>query len=89
MNVEASFVSSEARSKGILGFIHSNLTRPMLISSVKGASYYVTFIDDFRKTWIYFMKTKDEVFNHFRAFKAQVNMIGRKIKVLRIDNGGE
>jgi transposase InsO family protein len=36
------------------------------------------------------MKTKDEVFNHFREFKAQVeNMIGRKIKVLRTNNGGE
>jgi hypothetical protein len=36
------------------------------------------------------MKTKDEVFSHFRAFKAQVeNMTGRKIKTLRTDNGGE
>jgi hypothetical protein len=27
-----------------------------------------TFIDDFsRKTWIYFMKTKDEVFNGSRS----------------------
>jgi hypothetical protein len=61
----------------------------MSVASVKGASYYVTFIDDFSsKTWIYFMKTKDEVFSHFREFKAQVeNMTGRKIKVPRIDNG--
>jgi hypothetical protein len=63
----------------------------MSVASVKGASYYVTFIDDFsRKTWIYFMKTKDEVFSHFREFKAQVeNMTRRKIKVLRTNNRGE
>jgi IS30 family transposase len=63
----------------------------MSVASMKGTSYYVTFIDDFSmNTWIYFMKTKDEVFNHFRAFKAQVeDMIGRKIKVLRTDNGGK
>jgi hypothetical protein len=84
-NVKASFPSSETRSKGILDPIHSDVGGPMPIASVKGASYYVTIIDDFsRKTWIYFMKTKDEVFIHFREFKAQVeNMTGRKIKVLR------
>jgi hypothetical protein len=56
-----------------------------------GALYYVTFIDDFsRKTWIFFMKTKDEVFSRFQEFKAQVeNQTGKRIKVLRSDNGGE
>jgi hypothetical protein len=62
-NVKASFPSSETRSKGILDLIHSDVGGPMSVASVKGTSYYVTFIDDFsRKTWIYFMKTKDEVF---------------------------
>jgi transposase InsO family protein len=36
------------------------------------------------------MKTKDEVFTHFRDFKAHVeNMTGRKINTLSTDNGGE
>lgn len=36
------------------------------------------------------MKTKDEVFNRFQEFKALVeNRTGRRIKVLRSDNGGE
>jgi hypothetical protein len=56
----------ETRSKGILDKIHSDIGGPMSVASVKGASYYVTFIDDFsKKTWIYFIKTKDEVFSHF------------------------
>jgi hypothetical protein len=47
----------------------------MSVASVKGASYYVTSIDDFsKKSWIYFMKTKDEVFSRFRAFKSQVGV---------------
>jgi hypothetical protein len=61
----------------------------MTVSSLGGFLYYVTFIDDFSwKTWIYFIKTKDEVFSRFQEFKAQVeNMTRKKIKVLRTDNG--
>jgi transposase InsO family protein len=53
--------------------------------------YYLTFIDDHsRKTWIYFLKAKSEVFKRFQEFKALVeNKTGKKIKVLRSDNGGE
>ena len=53
--------------------------------------YYVSFIDDTsKKTWIYFMKTKDEVFNRFQEFKAIVEkQRGEKMKVLRYYNGGE
>ena len=44
--------------------------------------YYVSFIDDFsRKTWIYFMKNKDEVFSKFNEFKALIeNHTEKKIK---------
>jgi transposase InsO family protein len=36
------------------------------------------------------MKTKDEVFNGFQEFRAQVeNLTGKKIKVLRSNNGGK
>ena len=56
----------------------------MSMASMKGAFYYVTLIDDFsRKTWIYFMRTKDEVFSRFKEFKALVeNLTRKKIKVL-------
>jgi transposase InsO family protein len=51
----------------------------------------VIFIDDYsRKTYIYFLKTKDEVFDRFKEFRALVeNQTGRRIRVLRSDNGGE
>jgi transposase InsO family protein len=53
--------------------------------------YYVSFIDDYsHKNWIYFIKSKDEVFSKFKEFKALIeNLSERKIKILRSDNGGE
>ena len=65
----------------------------MTVASLGGYHYYVTFIDDYsRKTWIYFLKTKEseEVLSKFKEFKAQVeNLLGKRIKILRSDNGGE
>jgi hypothetical protein len=51
----------------------------------------VSFIDDYSyKTWVYFLKSKDEVLRKFKEFKALVeNLSERKIKILRLDNGGE
>jgi hypothetical protein len=53
--------------------------------------YYVSFIDEFlRKTWIYFLRKKSEVFDRFKEFKPLVeNQTKKRIKVLRTDNGGE
>jgi transposase InsO family protein len=63
----------------------------MTVPSLGNFVYYVIFIDDYsRKTWIYFLKVKDEVFSKFQEFKALVeNLSGSKIKILRSDNGGE
>ena len=61
----------------------------MSSSSLSGYVYYVSFIDDFsRKTWIYFMKNKDEVFNKFKEFKGLIeNHTEKKIKTFQSDNG--
>jgi hypothetical protein len=90
-NAKAAFPSSDSRSKEILDLVHSDVCGPMSVPSSSGYLYYVTFIDDYsRRTWIFFMKTKDEVFSRFREFRALVeNQTGKKIKVLRSDNGGE
>jgi transposase InsO family protein len=43
-----------------------------------------------RNTWIYFLRKKYEVFDRFKEFKALVeNQTEKRIKVLRMDNGGE
>jgi hypothetical protein len=83
--------TKRAQSKGVLDLIHSDVCGPMSVESVSGFKYFVLFIDDYsRKTWIYFLKAKDEVFDRFQEFRALVeNQTGRKIRVLRSDNGGE
>jgi transposase InsO family protein len=60
-------------------------------SSISGYVYYVSFIDDYScKTWLYLLKSKDEVFNKFKEFKALIeNLYKRKIKILKSYNGGE
>jgi hypothetical protein len=85
------FPSSATRAKGILELIHSDVFGPVHVLSLGKSVYYVSFIDDFsRCTWIYFLKNKSEVFDKFKEFKALVeNHTEKKIKVLRIDNGGE
>ena len=64
---------------------------PVLVPSLGGSLYYVSFIDNFsRNTWLYFLKKKSEVFSKFKECKAPVgNQIEKKIKVLRTKNGGE
>jgi len=38
--------------------------------SIGGCKYYVNFIDDhIKKVWVYFMKHKGEMFQHFLSFK--------------------
>jgi transposase InsO family protein len=55
------------------------------------ACYFLTFIDDYsRKTWVYFLQEKFEVFIHFLEFKELVEKkSGLKILTLHLDNGGE
>jgi hypothetical protein len=76
---------------GVLELIHSDVCGPMPSSSINGYVYYVSFIDDYsHKTWVYFLKSKEEVFSKFKEFKALIeNLSERKIKILWSDNGGE
>ncbi|KAL1448085.1 hypothetical protein WDU94_013979 [Cyamophila willieti] len=64
---------------------------PMRIASLGGSVYFVTFTDDHsRKSYVYFMKSKCEVFDKFLEFKALVeNQTGKTIKTVRSDNGTE
>jgi transposase InsO family protein len=63
----------------------------MQSTSISGYIYYVSFIDDYsHKTWVYFLKSKYEVFGKFKEFKALIeNLYERKIKTHRLDNRGE
>ena len=68
-----SFPSKATRAKLILELVHSDVFGPVLVPSLGGSKYYLSFIDEFSKmTWIYFLKKKSEVFEKFLEFKALV-----------------
>ncbi|GJT59530.1 retrotransposon protein, putative, ty1-copia subclass [Tanacetum coccineum] len=75
----------------LLGLIHTDVCGPFRIVSREGASYFITFTDDFnRYGYVYLMKQKHEVFETFKVFQNEVeNQLGKKIKAIRSDRGGE
>ncbi|GJR13639.1 retrotransposon protein, putative, ty1-copia subclass [Tanacetum coccineum] len=79
------------RAKDLLGLIHTDVCGPFRIVSRQGASYFVTFTDDFsRYGYVYLLKHKHEVFETFKVFQKEVeNQLGKTIKSLRSDRGGE
>ncbi|GJZ90850.1 putative RNA-directed DNA polymerase [Tanacetum coccineum] len=79
------------RATDLLGLIHTDVCGPLRHVSRKGASYFLTFTDDFSHYgYVYLLKHKHEVFETFKVFKAEVELqLGKKIKALRSDRGGE
>ncbi|GJT01478.1 retrotransposon protein, putative, ty1-copia subclass [Tanacetum coccineum] len=79
------------RVKDLLGLIHTDVCGPFRIMSRQGASYFFTFTADFsRYGYVYLLKHKHEVFETFKVFQKEVeNQLGKTIKSLRFDRGGE
>jgi hypothetical protein len=51
--------------------MHTYLWGPTQVSSLGGSRYYVTFIDDAtRKTWVYCIRQKYDVFDTFKKWKS-------------------
>jgi transposase InsO family protein len=83
-------VGKEKKSER-LELVHTDVWGPTQVSSLGGSRYYVTFIDDAtRKNWVYCIRQKYDVFDTFKKWKALVeNEIGKRLKCLISDNGGE
>ncbi|GJS93258.1 retrotransposon protein, putative, ty1-copia subclass [Tanacetum coccineum] len=79
------------RVKDLLGLIHTDVCGLFKIMSRQGASYFITFADDFsRYGYVYLLKHKHEVYETFKVFQKEVeNQLGKTIKSLRSDRGGE
>lgn len=85
------FANVGNRGSELLNVVHADICGPMEVKSIGSKKYFLLFVDDYsRMAYVYFLKTKDEVFSYFRSFKTLVeNQTGRKLKVLRTDNGTE
>ncbi|GLU15868.1 hypothetical protein SLE2022_323240 [Rubroshorea leprosula] len=82
---------SQSRATRPLQLVHTDVCGPITPCSFGKNKYFLLFIDDYsRKTWVYFLKEKSEVFKCFQNFKALVEKeSGFKIQALRSDRGGE
>ena len=85
------FDSSERHTVDLLELVHSDVCGKISEPSIGGAQYFLTFTDDkSRYSWVYILKTKDQVFDYFLEWKAFVEKATKKkIRTLRTDNGGE
>nr|GEU88559.1 hypothetical protein [Tanacetum cinerariifolium] len=67
------------RAKDLLGLIHTDVCGPFKIVSRQGASYFVTFTDDFsRYSYVYLLKHKHEVFETFKVFQKDYRIIAHR-----------
>jgi transposase InsO family protein len=74
-----------------LELIHSDICEMNGVLTEGGQRYFMTMVDDASKyCYVYLLKTKDEVLNCFKTYKAKVeNQLEKKIKRFRSDRGGE
>ncbi|GKA58503.1 retrotransposon protein, putative, ty1-copia subclass [Tanacetum coccineum] len=79
------------RAKDLLGLIHTDVCGLFRTVSRQGASYFVTFTEDFsRYGYVYLLKHKHEVFEAFKVFQKGVeNQLGKTIKSLCSNRRGE
>ncbi|KAJ9566455.1 hypothetical protein OSB04_002421 [Centaurea solstitialis] len=85
------FNKENERATDLLEIIHTDVCGPFSHVARRGYRYFITFTDDFsRYGYVYLMRHKSESFERFREFQNEVqNQLGRKIKFLRSDRGGE
>nr|GEV80829.1 zinc finger, CCHC-type [Tanacetum cinerariifolium] len=85
------FLHRTKRVTDLLGIIHTDACDPLIHESIQGASYFITFTDDYsRYGYVYLLKHKHEVFETFKVLKNEVkNQLGMTIKALRLDRVGE
>nr|GEY23568.1 hypothetical protein [Tanacetum cinerariifolium] len=79
------------RATDVLGLVHTDVCSPLRHVSRQGASYFITFMDDYSHYgYVYLLKLKHEVFETLKVFKNEVkNQLEKTIKALRLDRGGE
>ena len=85
------FIGHSERVDDLLGLVHSDVCGSISSIAREGYQYFITFTGDYsRYGHLYLMKHKDESFEKFKTLKNEVqNQLGKSIKSLRIDQGGE
>jgi hypothetical protein len=71
--------------------VHMDVWGPSPVQTINGREYYSTFTDDHtRFTHLYLLCTKDQTFDAYKAYEAELKtQCDARIKKLRSDCGGE
>ena len=82
---------SQTEIKEIGDLTVSDVWGPARTAALGGERYFVSYTDGrARRTMIYCMKEKSKAFTKFKQYKSFIEVqTGRKLKILRIDGGGE
>ncbi|KAI3818795.1 hypothetical protein L1987_12613 [Smallanthus sonchifolius] len=74
-----------------LELVHADLCGPITPQTKGGNRYFMLLVDDFtRYMWVYLIETKDQAFQKFKWFKAQLEKESKcKTKMLQTDRGDE
>ena len=70
IHLEGKLQQKSSRAPIVLQMVYMVLVGPFAVSQ---GHYILTFVDDFsRFTWVYFLRSKNEVLDNFLAFKTHV-----------------
>jgi transposase InsO family protein len=71
--------------------VHEDLCGPVTLATPGGRRYFLLLVDDLsRYMWVVVLGSKGEAADAIRRAQAAVEVeCGRKLRVLRTDNGGE
>ena len=87
----SSFPISNSCAKDKFDLIHCDIWGPYRKSTISGATYFLTIVDDFsRAVWVYLLLDKGEASLLLRQFCAMVKtQFEKSVKMIRSDNGLE
>ena len=85
------FPKSSIKSTACFELLHVDLWGPYNTTTIDGKKYFLTIVDDFsRVTWLFLLSHKSAVCSFIQTFLKFVQaQFGKRVKVLRTDNGTE
>ncbi|KAK2992542.1 hypothetical protein RJ640_004316 [Escallonia rubra] len=83
------FPDSTNRAMDIFGLIHCDIWGPYRVTTISGAKYFLTIVDDYsRAVWVHLMHDKGQTGTLLRNFCNMVHtQFGKLVKIIRSDNG--
>ena len=83
--------AAKFRAARLLDLVHEDICGPITLATPDSRCYFLLLVDDrSRYMWVLLLSAKGETTEAVKRFKVAAEMeSGRKLRVLRMDNGGE